>query len=159
MIYRCIDILSTALLTTNKNVLPHAVLFYTFIMGKNGFTFICHFVSYFLFLVVQSASLSCVNVPLLHKVLCICIHCACVVPFRCKHGPRHRCCKHYQDNCISYCVKVRVWDHQTCCLSNHPSVCSEHMCLKWERDRMRMHKRVAFIWVKGSVDIAVAFAH
>uniref|UniRef100_A0A8D3A9W0 Transmembrane protein 135 n=1 Tax=Scophthalmus maximus TaxID=52904 RepID=A0A8D3A9W0_SCOMX len=24
---------------------------------------------------------------------------------RCKHGPRHRCCKHYQDNCISYCVK------------------------------------------------------
>uniref|UniRef100_A0A673APY3 Transmembrane protein 135 n=1 Tax=Sphaeramia orbicularis TaxID=375764 RepID=A0A673APY3_9TELE len=20
-------------------------------------------------------------------------------------GPRHRCCKHYQDNCISYCVK------------------------------------------------------
>uniref|UniRef100_A0A8C5M062 Transmembrane protein 135 n=1 Tax=Leptobrachium leishanense TaxID=445787 RepID=A0A8C5M062_9ANUR len=25
--------------------------------------------------------------------------------FRCKHGPRHRCCKHYQDNCISYCIK------------------------------------------------------
>ncbi|XP_056141330.1 transmembrane protein 135 [Lampris incognitus] len=23
----------------------------------------------------------------------------------CKRGPRHRCCKHYQDNCISYCVK------------------------------------------------------
>ncbi|RXN06852.1 transmembrane protein 135 [Labeo rohita] len=23
----------------------------------------------------------------------------------CKHGPRHRCCKHHQDNCISYCVK------------------------------------------------------
>uniref|UniRef100_A0A4W6DBP2 Transmembrane protein 135 n=1 Tax=Lates calcarifer TaxID=8187 RepID=A0A4W6DBP2_LATCA len=23
----------------------------------------------------------------------------------CKQGPRHRCCKHYQDNCISYCVK------------------------------------------------------
>ncbi|XP_035998981.1 transmembrane protein 135 isoform X2 [Fundulus heteroclitus] len=23
----------------------------------------------------------------------------------CRHGPRHRCCKHYQDNCISYCVK------------------------------------------------------
>ncbi|ROL54385.1 Transmembrane protein 135 [Anabarilius grahami] len=23
----------------------------------------------------------------------------------CKHGPRHRCCKHYQDNCFSYCVK------------------------------------------------------
>ncbi|XP_060159859.1 transmembrane protein 135 isoform X2 [Globicephala melas] len=23
----------------------------------------------------------------------------------CKHGPRHRCCKHYEDNCISYCVK------------------------------------------------------
>ncbi|XP_030648455.1 transmembrane protein 135 [Chanos chanos] len=23
----------------------------------------------------------------------------------CKHGPRHRCCRHYQDNCISYCVK------------------------------------------------------
>ncbi|XP_045546227.1 transmembrane protein 135 isoform X2 [Salmo salar] len=23
----------------------------------------------------------------------------------CKHGPRHRCCKHYQDNCIAYCVK------------------------------------------------------
>ncbi|MBN3304016.1 TM135 protein, partial [Amia calva] len=23
----------------------------------------------------------------------------------CKHGPRHRCCKHYGDNCISYCVK------------------------------------------------------
>ncbi|KAI4813817.1 hypothetical protein KUCAC02_003041 [Chaenocephalus aceratus] len=22
-----------------------------------------------------------------------------------KKGPRHRCCKHYQDNCISYCVK------------------------------------------------------
>uniref|UniRef100_A0A8C9Z1T2 Transmembrane protein 135 n=1 Tax=Sander lucioperca TaxID=283035 RepID=A0A8C9Z1T2_SANLU len=24
---------------------------------------------------------------------------------KCKKGPRHRCCKHYQDNCISYCVK------------------------------------------------------
>ncbi|KPP76379.1 transmembrane protein 135-like, partial [Scleropages formosus] len=24
---------------------------------------------------------------------------------RCKHGPRHRCCKHYGDNCITYCVK------------------------------------------------------
>uniref|UniRef100_A0A673AMH6 Transmembrane protein 135 n=1 Tax=Sphaeramia orbicularis TaxID=375764 RepID=A0A673AMH6_9TELE len=24
---------------------------------------------------------------------------------QCKKGPRHRCCKHYQDNCISYCVK------------------------------------------------------
>ncbi|XP_044078722.1 transmembrane protein 135 [Siniperca chuatsi] len=23
----------------------------------------------------------------------------------CKKGPRHRCCKHYQDNCIAYCVK------------------------------------------------------
>ncbi|XP_013858672.1 transmembrane protein 135 [Austrofundulus limnaeus] len=23
----------------------------------------------------------------------------------CKRGPRHRCCKHYQDNCITYCVK------------------------------------------------------
>ncbi|KAK2828660.1 hypothetical protein Q5P01_019694 [Channa striata] len=23
----------------------------------------------------------------------------------CKKGPRHRCCKHHQDNCISYCVK------------------------------------------------------
>ncbi|KAG7470924.1 hypothetical protein MATL_G00118990 [Megalops atlanticus] len=23
----------------------------------------------------------------------------------CQRGPRHRCCKHYQDNCISYCVK------------------------------------------------------
>ncbi|KAM3868616.1 transmembrane protein 135 [Diretmus argenteus] len=23
----------------------------------------------------------------------------------CKRGPRHRCCKHYKDNCISYCVK------------------------------------------------------
>ncbi|XP_061073174.1 transmembrane protein 135-like [Conger conger] len=23
----------------------------------------------------------------------------------CRHGPRHRCCKHYQDNCFSYCVK------------------------------------------------------
>ncbi|KAM9332078.1 transmembrane protein 135 [Pholidichthys leucotaenia] len=23
----------------------------------------------------------------------------------CRKGPRHRCCKHYQDNCISYCVK------------------------------------------------------
>ncbi|KAM5246063.1 transmembrane protein 135 isoform 2-T2 [Ctenodactylus gundi] len=23
----------------------------------------------------------------------------------CKHGPRHRCCKHYDDNCISYCIK------------------------------------------------------
>uniref|UniRef100_A0AAX7SYL4 Transmembrane protein 135 n=1 Tax=Astatotilapia calliptera TaxID=8154 RepID=A0AAX7SYL4_ASTCA len=23
----------------------------------------------------------------------------------CKRGPRHRCCKHYNDNCISYCVK------------------------------------------------------
>ncbi|KAJ8368073.1 hypothetical protein SKAU_G00081010 [Synaphobranchus kaupii] len=23
----------------------------------------------------------------------------------CRHGPRHRCCKHYEDNCISYCVK------------------------------------------------------
>ncbi|KAM4620088.1 transmembrane protein 135 [Polymixia lowei] len=26
----------------------------------------------------------------------------------CKRGPRHRCCKHYQDNCISYCVKSFV---------------------------------------------------
>ncbi|XP_034539603.1 transmembrane protein 135 [Notolabrus celidotus] len=26
----------------------------------------------------------------------------------CKKGPRHRCCKHYQDNCISYCVKSFV---------------------------------------------------
>ncbi|XP_061484874.1 transmembrane protein 135 isoform X2 [Rhineura floridana] len=24
----------------------------------------------------------------------------------CKYGPRHRCCKHYEDNCISYCVKA-----------------------------------------------------
>lgn len=39
MMYRCIDILSTALLTTNKNVLPHAVLFYTFIMGKKWLYF------------------------------------------------------------------------------------------------------------------------
>uniref|UniRef100_A0A3Q0S4N4 Transmembrane protein 135 n=1 Tax=Amphilophus citrinellus TaxID=61819 RepID=A0A3Q0S4N4_AMPCI len=23
----------------------------------------------------------------------------------CKRGPRHRCCKHYNDNCMSYCVK------------------------------------------------------
>ncbi|XP_069746994.1 transmembrane protein 135 isoform X6 [Narcine bancroftii] len=23
----------------------------------------------------------------------------------CKRGPRHRCCKHYEDNCISYCIK------------------------------------------------------
>ncbi|XP_008330909.2 transmembrane protein 135 [Cynoglossus semilaevis] len=23
----------------------------------------------------------------------------------CKRGPRHRCCKHYNDNCISYCAK------------------------------------------------------
>ncbi|XP_007900523.2 transmembrane protein 135 [Callorhinchus milii] len=23
----------------------------------------------------------------------------------CKHGPRHKCCKHYEDNCISYCIK------------------------------------------------------
>nr|XP_057943037.1 transmembrane protein 135 [Doryrhamphus excisus] len=23
----------------------------------------------------------------------------------CKRGPRHRCCKHHQDNCISYCIK------------------------------------------------------
>uniref|UniRef100_A0A3Q3VKA4 Transmembrane protein 135 n=1 Tax=Mola mola TaxID=94237 RepID=A0A3Q3VKA4_MOLML len=32
----------------------------------------------------------------------------CIVIFvipRCKKGPRHRCCKHYQDNCISYCIK------------------------------------------------------
>uniref|UniRef100_A0A8C4H1H2 Transmembrane protein 135 n=1 Tax=Dicentrarchus labrax TaxID=13489 RepID=A0A8C4H1H2_DICLA len=27
---------------------------------------------------------------------------------RCRKGPRHRCCKHYQDNCISYCVKSFV---------------------------------------------------
>ncbi|KAJ0061555.1 hypothetical protein NL108_005683, partial [Boleophthalmus pectinirostris] len=26
----------------------------------------------------------------------------------CKQGPRHRCCKHHHDNCISYCVKVRL---------------------------------------------------
>ncbi|XP_051255736.1 transmembrane protein 135 [Dicentrarchus labrax] len=26
----------------------------------------------------------------------------------CRKGPRHRCCKHYQDNCISYCVKSFV---------------------------------------------------
>uniref|UniRef100_A0A8C7YHA7 Transmembrane protein 135 n=1 Tax=Oryzias sinensis TaxID=183150 RepID=A0A8C7YHA7_9TELE len=24
---------------------------------------------------------------------------------RCKRGPRHTCCKHHHDNCISYCVK------------------------------------------------------
>ncbi|XP_043927246.1 transmembrane protein 135 [Protopterus annectens] len=23
----------------------------------------------------------------------------------CRYGPRHRCCKHYEDNCISYCIK------------------------------------------------------
>ncbi|XP_051902826.1 transmembrane protein 135 [Hippocampus zosterae] len=23
----------------------------------------------------------------------------------CKRGPKHRCCKHHQDNCISYCIK------------------------------------------------------
>ncbi|XP_028903594.1 transmembrane protein 135 isoform X2 [Ornithorhynchus anatinus] len=23
----------------------------------------------------------------------------------CKLGPRHRCCKHYEDNCFSYCIK------------------------------------------------------
>uniref|UniRef100_A0A3B3ZWS3 Uncharacterized protein n=1 Tax=Periophthalmus magnuspinnatus TaxID=409849 RepID=A0A3B3ZWS3_9GOBI len=23
----------------------------------------------------------------------------------CKQGPRHRCCRHHHDNCISYCVK------------------------------------------------------
>lgn len=23
----------------------------------------------------------------------------------CKNGPRHRCCRHYHDNCISYCIK------------------------------------------------------
>uniref|UniRef100_A0A8C5A8B2 Transmembrane protein 135 n=1 Tax=Gadus morhua TaxID=8049 RepID=A0A8C5A8B2_GADMO len=23
----------------------------------------------------------------------------------CKRGPRHRCCRHYHDNCVSYCVK------------------------------------------------------
>ncbi|XP_070605699.1 transmembrane protein 135 [Erythrolamprus reginae] len=23
----------------------------------------------------------------------------------CKNGPRHRCCKHYEENCISYCIK------------------------------------------------------
>ncbi|XP_030056017.1 transmembrane protein 135 [Microcaecilia unicolor] len=23
----------------------------------------------------------------------------------CRRGPRHRCCKHYEDNCISYCIK------------------------------------------------------
>uniref|UniRef100_A0A4W6DB89 Transmembrane protein 135 n=1 Tax=Lates calcarifer TaxID=8187 RepID=A0A4W6DB89_LATCA len=28
-----------------------------------------------------------------------------LIKSRCKQGPRHRCCKHYQDNCISYCVK------------------------------------------------------
>uniref|UniRef100_A0A3P8YR81 Transmembrane protein 135 n=1 Tax=Esox lucius TaxID=8010 RepID=A0A3P8YR81_ESOLU len=28
-----------------------------------------------------------------------------VFVLRCKQGPRHRCCKHYQDNCIAYCVK------------------------------------------------------
>uniref|UniRef100_A0A8C2JAW3 Transmembrane protein 135 n=1 Tax=Cyprinus carpio TaxID=7962 RepID=A0A8C2JAW3_CYPCA len=51
------------------------------------------------------ASFSCMHVPLPHNIFCVCIHYVCVVPFRCKHGPRHRCCKHYQDNCISYCVK------------------------------------------------------
>uniref|UniRef100_A0A9J8B5N4 Transmembrane protein 135 n=2 Tax=Cyprinus carpio TaxID=7962 RepID=A0A9J8B5N4_CYPCA len=52
-----------------------------------------------------NASFSCMHVPLPHNIFCVCIHYVCVVPFRCKHGPRHRCCKHYQDNCISYCVK------------------------------------------------------
>uniref|UniRef100_A0A8D2DJU6 Transmembrane protein 135 n=1 Tax=Sciurus vulgaris TaxID=55149 RepID=A0A8D2DJU6_SCIVU len=28
-----------------------------------------------------------------------------LVDLICKHGPRHRCCKHYDDNCISYCIK------------------------------------------------------
>ncbi|XP_041657391.1 transmembrane protein 135 [Cheilinus undulatus] len=26
----------------------------------------------------------------------------------CKKGPRHRCCKHYQENCIAYCIKSFV---------------------------------------------------
>uniref|UniRef100_A0AAQ5YN42 Transmembrane protein 135 n=1 Tax=Amphiprion ocellaris TaxID=80972 RepID=A0AAQ5YN42_AMPOC len=29
----------------------------------------------------------------------------CNLVVRCRRGPRHRCCKHCQDNCISYCIK------------------------------------------------------
>ncbi|XP_054830230.1 transmembrane protein 135 isoform X3 [Eublepharis macularius] len=45
--------------------------------------------------------------PLRHgEVLLFCITAALFMFFfRCKHGPRHRCCKHYEDNCISYCIK------------------------------------------------------
>nr|XP_033804383.1 transmembrane protein 135 isoform X2 [Geotrypetes seraphini] len=28
-----------------------------------------------------------------------------LIDIACRHGPRHRCCKHYEDNCISYCIK------------------------------------------------------
>ncbi|XP_016118581.1 transmembrane protein 135-like, partial [Sinocyclocheilus grahami] len=58
--------------------------------------------------ILQSTSFLTANGGLYIAFYCILrLHslCVCVVPFRCKHGPRHRCCKHYQDNCISYCVK------------------------------------------------------
>uniref|UniRef100_A0A8C2JBD9 Transmembrane protein 135 n=1 Tax=Cyprinus carpio TaxID=7962 RepID=A0A8C2JBD9_CYPCA len=65
----------------------------------------CLTASLYMFFFRSVASFSCMHVPLPHNIFCVCIHYVCVVPFRCKHGPRHRCCKHYQDNCISYCVK------------------------------------------------------
>ncbi|KAM3602164.1 uncharacterized protein V6R79_025527 [Siganus canaliculatus] len=47
----------------------------------------------------------------------------------CKKGPRHRCCKHYQDNCVSYCVKgfIRMFSVGyliQCCLKV-PSACRQ----------------------------------
>ncbi|KAH0513901.1 Transmembrane protein 135 [Microtus ochrogaster] len=46
--------------------------------------------------ILQSASFLTANGALYITFFCV---------LRCKHGPRHRCCKHYEDNCISYCIK------------------------------------------------------
>lgn len=53
--------------------------------------------------------------------------CNLIFIFRCKHGPRHRCCKHYEDNCISYCIKVSGKNkHSLVALA----VVTRHMCVK-----------------------------
>uniref|UniRef100_A0A8C2AF61 Transmembrane protein 135 n=1 Tax=Cyprinus carpio TaxID=7962 RepID=A0A8C2AF61_CYPCA len=83
--------------------LSHLSLYFLFFFHQ--VLLFCLTASLYMFFFRSVASFSCMHVPLPHNIFCVCIHYVCVVPFRCKHGPRHRCCKHYQDNCISYCVK------------------------------------------------------
>lgn len=67
-------------------------------------------------------------------VVLLCSQYVCLF-FRCKHGPRHRCCKHYQDNCISYCVKVRGFAFGTHSVSGPTAVfvCQWNVCLYFVR--------------------------